>query len=253
MNNSDLLNTATQAAYAAGKRLRRGARQLRTIHFQDDKDVKLKADIDSEILIRQQLTEDLDLPIIGEEQGGDPSLLEGDEPYWIVDPLDGTYNYLRHNPATCVSIGLWRGIDPILGVIYDFNRKELYSGIVEKGLSINQKPVTSDWATEIQHSVLFTGFPAGRDFSTRALKGFIDQIQHFKKIRMIGSAALALAYVAAGQGDAYFEESINLWDVAAGLALVKAAGGAIQMQPTPNKTLGFNVWATAQSEWIQYS
>ena len=242
--------TAKQAAYTAGKCLRRGSKQLRTIHFQDDKDVKLKADIESEELIRKHLTQRFNFPIIGEEQGGDPSLLQGDEPYWIVDPLDGTYNYLRHNQTTCVSIGLWRGIDPILGIIYDFNRDELFGGIADGQFKINRKSITPNWATKIDHAVLFTGFPAGRDFSTKALESFIDHIQRFKKIRMIGSAALALAYVAAGRGDAYFEEGINLWDIAAGIALVKAAGGAVKTTLNPSNPFSINVWATAKAEWI---
>lgn len=248
---NSLLNVATDAAQAAGKILQQGC-GLRQVHAEQHKDVKLQADTESEQLIRTRLGEQTALPIIGEEWGGDMSLVDKDELFWIVDPLDGTFNYLRNIPITCVSIGLCRGLNPILGVIYDFNLDECYTGADGIPLMCNGTPVQPAWANEHRTAALATGFPAGRDFSGRALESFIHTIQKFKKIRMIGSAAMALAYVASGKCDAYYEESIRLWDVAAGLALVKAAGGVIDIQcsDSPAKPLAYNVSAAAKQDWL---
>ena len=247
-----LFDLAVTAARAAGEKLRHGASNLRHVTFQDAKDVKLQADQECEQLIRRLFAEKGNLPVIGEEEGGDAAWLERNELYWIVDPLDGTSNYLRYNPGCCVSIGLWRGSEPILGVIYDFNRDELFTGGADRALTLNQQPVTPQWVNDMRQAVLFTGFPEKFDFSDERLKAFIADTQRFKKIRMIGTSALALAYVAVGRGDVYFEKPIKLWDVAAGLALIKAAGGAFRRLPIAGKTLAFEIWAGPNIKWLQH-
>lgn len=109
---TELLTLAVATARTAGAALAK--RTDRTVNSETGHDIKLQADVDSENLIRERLAR-TKLPVIGEEIGGDTSLLDRDEPYWAVDPLDGTYNYLRGMPGACVSIGLWRGRRPILG------------------------------------------------------------------------------------------------------------------------------------------
>jgi myo-inositol-1(or 4)-monophosphatase len=250
-NLEKLLIHAEAVARQAGAALKLASKAYLKVNFQSDKDVKLQADVESEAIIRRELSALTGLPIIGEENGGDESLLEQDTLYWVVDPLDGTYNYLRNQPFCCVSIGLMRGKEPILGVIYDFNRDVLYSGIAHQGITLNNEPVQPGWVTEKSTACLITGFPSGRNYATDSLQSFIHQIQSYNKIRMIGSAALALAYVAVGYADMYYEESIRLWDIAAGAALVLAAGGACRIQPAQSEIfLGFNVCAAAREEWL---
>jgi myo-inositol-1(or 4)-monophosphatase len=244
MDWSPLLETAESSAREAGRILREGASYLRDVEFQDKRDVKLKADIESEELIRRMLGKAFDYPVYGEEKGGDESLRDRYEPYWVVDPLDGTYNYLRGSALCAVSIGLMRGETPILGVIYDFNADRCYSGVVADCFRINGQSVKPDWSASIEQAALATGFPSGMDRSTQRMEAFVERIAPFKKVRMVGSAALALAYVAGGIYDVYFEEAIRLWDVAAGLALVQAAGGTIRMKPSPTgKPMAYDVWA----------
>ena len=125
----------------------------------------------------------------------------------------------------CVSIALWQGLNPVLGVIYDFVSGKIYSGVVDKGAGCNDKAIEVSRVASYDQAVLATGFPSSRDYSDVALEASIRSIQSFKKIRMIGSAALSLAHVSSGNVDAYTEDDIWLWDVAAGLALVKSAGG----------------------------
>ena len=246
-----LLHTAEQAARAAGERLRAGLNDYRRVNAEPGRDVKLEADVASEKLIRQLLGA-TGLPVIGEEEGGDAALVDGDATYWVVDPLDGTYNYLRDLPQTCVSIGLMRGLRPVLGVIHDFNRAETFTGVpARRTFLINGSPVRPVWASSLAKAALATGFPASADVGDAALRKFIGQVQGYRKIRMLGSAALAVAYVAAGRVDAYYEQGVRLWDIAAGLALVEAAGGVTRWSPTPTGApFAYDVWMAGRPDLI---
>jgi myo-inositol-1(or 4)-monophosphatase len=226
--------------------LRGGAN--RTVNFLSPQDVKLQADVDSEELVRRTLAP-TGLPVIGEELGGDPALFDSDSLYWVVDPIDGTYNYLRDQPATCVSIALMRGREPVCGVVHDFCGGRVYAGVVGVGVTVNGVALSPRWADSLEQACLMTGFPAAADKSPEALGVFVRRVGRFKKIRMIGSAALAVAYVGTGLADVYLEDSTNLWDVAAGLALVKAAGGAYELVPA-GKPLRFNLVAAGRREWL---
>jgi len=247
MDANALLEIAEKTARDAGRLLSEGASHMREVEFQDQRDVKLRADRESEDLIRERLAA-TGMPVYGEEKGGDESLRRRYEPYWIVDPLDGTYNYLRGSHLCAVSIGLMRGETPVLGVIHDFNTDTCFSGVVAGLFRVNGCPVEPQWSDGIDQAALVTGFPSGMDRSPARMEAFIERIAPFKKVRMVGSAALALAYVAAGIYDVYFEESIRLWDVAAGLALVQASGGTIRMKESPGgKALAYDVWAGKQA------
>ncbi len=229
-----------------------GTDDYRTVNAEFAHDVKLQADVESEKLIRDIFTEEADYPIIGEEEGGDAELINRREPYWVIDPLDGTYNYLRDLPLTCVSIGLLCGEKPLLGVIYDFYRDELFTGIpgAGDGLHINGLKHESDWAETIKKAAITTGFPANADRSTPALEKLNGLIQRYKKVRMLGSAAIAMTYVAAGRLDAYYEEGVNLWDIAAGMALVEAAGGVVKLVPIAGRSLSYEIWAAGRPDLI---
>jgi myo-inositol-1(or 4)-monophosphatase len=201
-----------------------------TVLSADGRDVKLDVDRGAETLIVKSLREATSYPILTEEAGWlGPSAPEAGF-RWIVDPLDGTMNFLRGIPLCCVSIALWKGGQPVLGVIYNFNDDELFMGEVGKGAWLRDRPIHVSQNSQLDQSILFSGFPVGTDFSTEALNDFVSQIRRYKKIRAIGSAALALAYVAAGRGDLYYERDVKIWDVAAGLAIVQAAGGKITVE-----------------------
>lgn len=243
---SALQDIALSTAHAAGKLLASGAQMK--VNLSTDDDVKMQADVDSETLVRDRLKA-TGIPVIGEELGGDASLFDRDELYWVVDPLDGTYNYLRRQPATCVSLGLMRGKEPVLGVIYDFTADKTYLGVVGDGAYINGRRHTPSWVSDIKDACIMTGFPALADKSAPAMERFMGQVSRYKKIRMIGSAALALAYVGEGVADTYYESGTNLWDVAAGLAIIKAAGGHFRLVPTGKRPLNYDLWASAKQEW----
>jgi len=248
MHLPDLEQLAVRAAHAAGDALVAAADK--TVNLVTDADVKAKADEDAERIVRDILATS-GLPVIGEELGGDAALWESkDDLYWVVDPIDGTYNYLRDQPATCVAIALMSGREPLVGVVREFAAGNTFLGVVGKGVFVNGVAVTPGWATSIGQACLMTGFPAAADKSPEALAGFVAEVGRFKKIRMIGSAALAVAYVGVGRADVYYENNTNLWDVAAGLALVKAGGGVYSIRETGKKPLNLDVRAAGRAEWL---
>ena len=142
----------------------------------------------------------------------------------------------------CISIALWSS-EPILGVVYDFNRDELFTGVTGVGAWCNDLPISPSGISSPKNAILTTGFPVNRNFSSNSLDIFLQNIINFKKIRLFGSAALSLAYVACGRVDAYLEEDIMLWDVAAGIALIKASNGFIRIENSTRKEWARNIWA----------
>lgn len=243
------LNIAISTAKAAGDRLMKIAE--RRVNSDAGNDVKLQEDVESEIFIRERLSS-TEIPVIGEEKGGDISLVFNNGYYWIVDPIDGTFNYLRGQPGVCVSIALMRGKMPIVGAIYDFTRGELYAGGKDLPLTLNGKEITPNWAKSTSQAVLMTGFPHATDYSDEALKKFIFSLQKFKKVRMCGSAALAIAWVAAGRADCYKESRLYLWDIAAGLSLIESAGGKYKLDflNVEGKPLCIAIQAAAKEEYF---
>jgi myo-inositol-1(or 4)-monophosphatase len=239
MDTKIYLELAQAAARQAGALLRDAYSADAGVVSAVGKDIKTEADQAAESVVLDAIRP-TGLAILSEESGMDQkagnrgqesgvspsSILDSPSPLWIIDPLDGTFNFTRGFPACCVAIGLWAENQPVLGVIYDFVSDKMYSGIVGEGAFCNGEVMSVSSTGSYASASLATGFPSARDYSDASLADSIRKVQQFKKIRMIGSAALSIAHVANGSLDAYFEEDIWLWDVAAGLALVKAAGGA---------------------------
>lgn len=222
------LDLATAAARDAAHLLTAAFSTDAGVRSRTPKDIKTLADTEAEARILRHLAT-CGLPIVAEESTANAAQPDG--PHWLVDPLDGTLNFSRGFPMHAVSIGLWEGQTPILGVIIDIARDTLYHGVVGHGAWRNGAPIHVSAVADRSQAVLATGFPAGRDYGAEALAAFVARVQAFQKVRMIGSAVLALAMVAEGTFDAYFEEGGKIWDVGAGLALVSAAGGKINWQP----------------------
>ena len=223
MNDLDKwLKIAKSAALSGGQYLLENQGKDLEILLNSGRDIKLKIDTDTEKIIINKINASSSFSILGEETGLSNELGEF---YWVVDPLDGTSNFLRNIPISCVSIALMKNLTPILGVIYDFNHDDLYFGHQESKAFLNQHEIhVSDYSQKNQ-STLVTGIPAKTNYSDGEFKDMIDDFQNWKKVRMIGSAAMASIYVAAGKAETYKENGIFLWDIAAGAAIVNAAGG----------------------------
>jgi myo-inositol-1(or 4)-monophosphatase len=228
MSTQKQADIARTAAAAAANLLRRDYLQDAQITNDSDKDVKTQADLAAQSLILSHL-EATRVPVLAEE--GDSKTADLDQPLWLVDPLDGTLNFTRGFEMAAVSIALWDKGEPVLGVVHHIHRNRSYSSVVGEGAWCDEHPISVSDTADIARAILATGFPSGRSYHTDCLLGFVRSVQSYKKVRMLGSAALMLAQVAAGHFDAYEEEDIYLWDVAAGLALVRAAGGQFSMTP----------------------
>lgn len=224
------LALAVAAAREAGALLRARGSAATQVRADEAKDLKLGADVLAETVVLDRLRASSPHPILSEEAGADPGFSR-EGWHWVVDPLDGTLNYGRELPLSCVSLALWKGDAPVLGVVYDFTRDEMFTGETGNGAACNGVAIRTSAILEPGKAVLATGFPSGRDYGDASLAAFCRHVQQFKKVRLLGSAALSLAWLAAGRLDAYTEEDIWFWDVAAGLALVGAAGGRFECRP----------------------
>ena len=226
MNDIDLeteLKVAKSAALAAGEILKTKKSDLNIETFSSERDIKLEADVVAETLIKEIIQDESNIPILAEESGKSSENL-GDI-FWVIDPLDGTANYSRNIPICCVSIALIKNLIPVIGVIYDFNNNDLYIGSSEQEAMLNDKKISVSQTSKKHDGILVTGLPNATDYSDQAMINMVKDFQGWRKVRMIGSAAMASAYVASGKADVYKELGTYLWDVAAGAAIVNAAGG----------------------------
>jgi myo-inositol-1(or 4)-monophosphatase len=226
MNAVDLeneLKVAKSAALAAGEILKTKKSDLNIETFSSERDIKLQADVVAETLIKEIIQGESNIPILAEESG--KSVDDLGSTFWVVDPLDGTANYSRDIPICCVSISLIINLEPVMGVIYDFNNKDLYEGSIFQPALLNGQALNVSSISKPSDGILVTGLPNNTDYSDVAMLKMIKDFQDWKKVRMIGSAAMASAYVASGKADLYKEFGTYLWDIAAGAAIINAAGG----------------------------
>ena len=226
-NLDEQLKAAKDAAKAAGKLLSANKKYLIQSIYSSDTDIKLKADIEAENLIKSMLSKRSTFTILAEESGISENKLE--ETFWVVDPLDGTANYSRDIPLCCVSIALMHKMEPVIGVIYDFNRNDLYEGGFNEEAKLNENIIKVSDVSTPKEGILVTGLPNNTDYSDLALLEMVKDFQEWRKVRMIGSAAIASCYIASAKADVYKEFGTYLWDVAAGAAIVNAAGGKAEM------------------------
>ena len=226
MDINELLKIAKTAAKDAGNHL--ASFHNTKVDKEEGHDIKLRADKEAEQIILDQLIP-TGITILSEECGLLPA---GDSNYyWIIDPLDGSLNYLHGLPICCVSIALWQGEDsPLFGVIYDFIHHRLYTGIVGGEATCNGTPIHVSSTSDKSRSIITTGFPVYMKHDEEELARFIRSLQDYKKVRLIGSAALSCAMVAQGSVETYHEHSIAWWDVAAGVAITLAAGGHAEIE-----------------------
>jgi len=219
------VNVAVRAARAAGAVIQRYMNRVDSIKVEE----KARLDFASEVdrLAEAEIVRELrraypDHAIVGEESGATGK----SEKVWVVDPLDGTHNYLRGFPHFCVSIGFLDHGDPVYGVIYDPLRDELFTTSKGDGAFLNDRRMRVGQRDGLAGALLCTGFPyRQRQHLGVQLEMTRALLQEAEDIRRTGSAALDLAYVAAGRLDGFFEIGLKPWDMTAGCLLVREAGG----------------------------
>ncbi len=172
--------------------------------------------------------------VLGEEGGGQTEAVGR---RWIVDPLDGTINFLHRHPHVAVSVGLWDEDEPVAGVVIDVMRDEVFSAVRGQGAYLDGRPIRVSSRTRLQECLVGTGFPYDRHLNGPAYTAVAGEVmKRVRDIRRLGSAALDFAWVACGRFDGFWEFGIYPWDVAAGLLLVEEAGGlTADMTTSPAK------------------
>ena len=225
------LTTAVKAARAAGKVMHANWHKPKHVNCAEAHDIKLELDVRCQALIEKTLAAAFpQIPVLGEEGStGDVTA----EYRWVIDPIDGTVNYFFGMPHAAVSIALEHYKKSVVGVIYDPFTDEIWTTTKGAPTRLNGKIVHVSNRTRIEDCIIAMGFSKSQDNLEKSLPHMIRISRRAKKIRIMGSAALELVYVASGRLDAYVERTINLWDVAAGSLLVENSGGEFYCVPAP--------------------
>jgi len=236
------LSAAKNAALAAGKLLRESFWQQRRVKALAAHDIKLEIDEQAQELISKLLLQEFPSHALYGEEGivGDQSC----DHQWIVDPLDGTVNYFYGIPHFCTSIALRLDNQIVVGVIYDPIREEMWTGQKDEVSKLNRRPIHVSKRAELAEAVISIGLAKTGETINKNFPLLQQMIHRVRKCRVLGSAALDLAYVACGRLDAYIETGISLWDIAAGWLLVESAGGTVDLRPRENMKDKYSIVAS---------
>ena len=234
------LKSAKDAALAVGVLLRRNLDSDKQVNDSTTHDIKLELDVRCQNLIERRLRKAFpEITLLGEE--GEQLMTHG-EYRWVVDPIDGTVNFCHGIPHACVCIALQKrsrskaakldhGYRTILGLVYDPFMDELWTAIDGGPALLNGKRIRVTRTARLIDSMVAMGFGKNEKTLRRSLKLFNVLSVKAQKVRNMGSAGLAIVYVASGRFDAYIEQGISLWDVAAGGFILERAGGEYWRQP----------------------
>lgn len=221
-----IVNIAVKAARAAGNIIVRAQDRLDTIQVSQKKPNDYVTDIDQQAeqeIIKVIRKAHPNHSILGEEGGHSPG--SNDDYTWIIDPIDGTRNFIHGFPHFAVSIAIQRKGKIEHGVIYDPVRQELFSASKGKGARLNEHRIRVSKCSKLEESLLGTGFPY--DQEDTYVKTLQTLLPICGDIRHAGAATLDLAYVAAGRLDGFWQSDLKLWDIAAGILMIKEAGGLV--------------------------
>ncbi len=232
------IQVAEKAARASGELLRKNFGCANEVDEALHHDLKLALDKESQDLIFGIIAESFpDHALYGEEGiGGN----QESDYQWIVDPIDGTVNFFYGIPHFCISIALRLKEDIIVGLIYDPMMDDLWTVVKGEKPYLNGKEISCSPRTKLEESILYIGPGKTEGSLQKGLERFGKASLRARKMRMMGSAALGMAYIATGRLDAYVESRISLWDIAAGQLLVEAAGGKTTLTPHPTTA---DVWS----------
>lgn len=224
-----LRGTCERVALHAGDTLRKAKAEVLRVDSAEQHDIKLELDRRVQEQIRSEISQACpEDGFLGEEGG------EGAKPgqrEWVVDPIDGTVNLYHGIPHYAVSIACRLDGQTLAGAIYDPNRDEMFSAHAGGGSACNGRPIHVAKRVDLKEAILALGFSKGKATIKKCLELYHHYGDRVRKLRAMGSAALDLAYVASGRLDAYIEQGVSIWDVAAGALLVEEAGGQVRISP----------------------
>ena len=227
------LTATVRAARAAGKLMRQNLHLTKRVNLATSHDIKLELDERCQKLIERTLHNAFpEVAVLGEE--GVSGAADADE-RWVVDPIDGTVNFAYEIPHAAVSIALQArtgsNYETVLGVIYDPFQDELWTAIKGGTARCNGRVIRVSRRAKASEAIVAIGFAKSKDNLRKSLPYFGKLARRVRKVRIMGSAALSLTYVAMGRFDAYVERGISLWDIAAGGLIVECAGGEFWREP----------------------
>jgi myo-inositol-1(or 4)-monophosphatase len=236
LESARLLAAAVAAARDAGALLRRHRHGAKQVEAATRHDIKLELDVRCQRLIERRLQRaGPAVAVLGEEGvRGDPEA----ERRWVIDPIDGTVNYAYGIPHACVAIALQTrqpgaGYTTGLGVVYDPFVDELWTAVHGGPARLNGRRIRASGRRRLAEAIVSVGFAKHARSLKRMLPVFDHLVHRVRKIRIMGSAALALTYVATGRMDVYFEAGVRLWDIAAGGLILECAGGVFDCERLP--------------------
>lgn len=237
-SNSSALAAAVDAAHQAGALMKQHLRRAKQVNESHQHDIKLELDVRCQKLITRVLARAFPaIPVLGEE--GIDAASEQAVARWVVDPIDGTVNFAYGIPHAAVSIALQvrtaDGFRSEVGVVYDPFMDDLWTAIRGKPARLNGRITRVSTRPRLDESIVSLGFAKSQDSLKAAQADFLELTHRVRKIRIMGSAALALTYVACGRFDAYVEAGVRLWDIAAGGLIVECAGGSFVTQALPGE------------------
>ena len=226
---SAYLTAARQAARLAGTFLREQFYSVKLVDEAMLHDIKLRLDKECQHLIARYLLAAFpQSAVLGEEGNAGAA---GAEFLWVVDPIDGTVNYFYGIPIFCVSIALQHRGRWVLGCVYDPMQQECFEAIAGHQPTRNGAPIAVSRRCRMAEAVVFVGHGTHDGSGERGIRRFAHISRQVRKMRILGSAALTLCYIAAGRFDAYVEDRISLWDFAAARVILEAAGGRLEFTP----------------------
>ncbi len=225
MSETDFLDVASTAARKAGQILQDWAGRF-SVSEKSPANLVTEADVASQTAVYEHIHSHFpDHRFLGEE---DLNMGESDSPYrWIIDPLDGTSNYVHQFPYYCVSIALERDGELIAAAIFDPTRDDLYMASRGNGAYLNNKPIRTSAVDEVSRTFAVASLPIRAGIEDVAVQRFVKMLTIAQTVQRTGSAALNLANVACGHLDAFWASSLYPWDIAAGVLLIREAGGQV--------------------------
>lgn len=222
------LDACCQAARAGGQQLE-AFRNSFTIRSKGKNDLVTDADFAAQRAIHDYLFEQFpEHRFAGEEDIDLPMSRNTESEFsWIVDPLDGTLNYVHQLPSWSVSVALMHGKQVIAGAVFDPWLNELYSASIDSDAKLNGNPVQTSACEKIEEALLIVSLPTNVQRGSPEIADVVSLFCNARSVRRLGSAALNLCYVASGRSDGYWATSLSLWDMAAGWLILERAGGTV--------------------------
>ncbi len=254
LNSTQLIDAAETAARLGAKCLQEWVDEFR-VSEKGRADLVTDADFASQKAIVNHICEHFpDHHMLGEEG---LTREEGTSDYrWVIDPLDGTSNYVHGFPYYCVSIGLEFQGELVLGVVYDPNRDEMFSAFRDQGAKLNGKVINTSSIKSLDHAMLVASLPVGTNGRDIAVDRFLKVLPEAQALQRTGSAAINLCYVAMGRIEGYWSSNLKPWDMAAGVLICRESGGTVTSiedesftieAPSLLATNGTNIHADLQS------